>query len=121
MSEPFDIGTGDIVEVLPPPVPVVEVEPPGEPTVQVVAVAGPPGPPGEPGESADTRPLAHTHPQLSSNAVWDIQHDLGFRPGGILCRDSLGEPLEWANVTYPSLDRTVITFGFSVSGTAELS
>ena len=79
---------------------------------------GPPGPPGADGTSP--RPgFQFTQGELST--VWDIVHDLGFDPAGILVVDPDGNLWEPIAIYIEPGVRVRLTFGSSVRGTAYLS
>lgn len=112
------------VEVTVPPdedSPVVEVTHLAGPMVEIAAPGpqgkpGPAGPPGAPGSA----PQAYTHSQGAPGADWDIQHNLGYHPGGISVIDSSGSEVE-GEVEYLSVDHLVLHFSAPFSGIAYLS
>lgn len=62
---------------------------------------------------------AYTHVQSASASVWTIDHNLGFNPN-IQVIDSSGANVE-GDITYPTLNRVVLTFSGAFTGTAYLS
>lgn len=81
------------------------------PTVEVTA-PGPQGPPGtfSPGD------VAYTHTQAVPSATWTINHNLGFNPVAVVL-DSGGTQCEGA-ISYPTVNRMIITFTSAFSGVA---
>lgn len=57
----------------------------------------------------------------SASSEWEIQHDLGFRPSGIIVIDSAGTTMYGFEVSYPDLDSVVLRFNAPFNGTAYLS
>lgn len=85
---------------------------------------GPPGPQGPAGPQGPVGPMPtpgfkFTQPELST--VWDIVHDLGFDPAGILVVDPTGDLWEPIAIYIETGVRVRLTFGSSVRGTAYLS
>ena len=70
---------------------------------------------GEPGLSG----AGYVHTQPLPEAVWTIDHNLGFWPN-IYVYDTNGDECE-GNVDNVSLNRTVITFSASFAGIARLT
>lgn len=106
------------VVVAPPTVPVTETSPPADPSVMVVPVVGPPGPRGPAGTSTN------------ASVVWpvpvpvflvQVTHDLGFYPAGVLAIDTGGSPVEYASLTYVSIDIAEVSFDVPFSGTIYMS
>lgn len=120
----FSLAPGSTVRVSTPAVPVIRVDPPGA-VVTAVPVAGPPGPAGPPGSQGPTGPAGGTgfhHVQIAASETWTITHGLGYYPGGIMAKDSAGDPIEYANVMYVNYNTLQLTFpGFPVSGSACIS
>jgi hypothetical protein len=113
--------SGPIGVVLAVEAPTVVVTPDEVVSVVSVGILGPPGPQGPqgpPGNSAAT--LAYIHDQQVPLAVWTIDHNLGFIPGGITVIDTLGETV-WGQVAHPSANQTILTFSAAFSGVAYLS
>lgn len=122
---PLEFASGLTVRVVPPTVPVIRVSPPDS-TVVVFPVAGPQGPPGLTGpQGAPGTPgggaQSYSHAQITADELWEISHGLGYRPAGILAKDSIGDIVEPADITYPDLDTIQLLFGRLISGTAEVS
>lgn len=69
--------------------------------------------PGGPGGS-------FVYTQTTPDAVWTIEHPLGFYPAGVQVFDSAGQEIVGA-VSYPAINVVVIDFGVPTSGTAYLS
>lgn len=57
--------------------------------------------------------------QASAEAVWTIDHPLHKFPS-VFCLDSAGEQID-GEITYPSQDRVVVTFGSATGGRAYLN
>jgi hypothetical protein len=62
--------------------------------------------------------------------VWPVQtpvylvqviHELGFYPAGVLAVDTQGNPVEYAKLTYISVNIAEISFDVPFSGTIYLS
>jgi hypothetical protein len=123
VTEVATVG-GDEVDVEPIVTEVVAAPSPTDVAVaaptQVVELVttGPQGPPGPPGNSSAT--LAYKHDQQVPLAVWTIDHNLGFVPGGVTVIDTLGD-IVWGEVTHPSVNQTILTFSAAFSGVAYLS
>lgn len=73
------------------------------------------GPPGEPGVSAGN----YHHQQDSASATWTINHNLGFKPRIILF-DQTGRHI-YGELSYPTENRVVVTYGTPVAGSADLA
>lgn len=52
--------------------------------------------------------------------TWTLNHNLGFKPGGVLLLDNTGEEIRGA-ISHPSVNQTVVSFSAAVSGSALLS
>lgn len=91
--------------------------PPGEP-----GLPGEPGPPGETGPQGipGGAPQAYTHTQGDPLAVWTIDHNLGYRPGGVIVVDSAGNEVEGI-VKHISTSTLTVTFLAAFGGFAYLS
>jgi hypothetical protein len=101
-----------------PATPVIYPASPGDSSVTVLPVAGPPGPSGPPGVSTN------------ASCVWpvpvpvylvQVHHNLGFYPAGITAIDTSEFALEYAGVSYLSTSITEVTFDVPFSGTIYLS
>lgn len=77
------------------------------------------GPPVTP--SGSSRPTFYRHIQASPSTTWVVVHNLGMYPGGISCRDQTGEPIEYDNLTYDSLNQFTLTYLASVMGEVDVS
>lgn len=64
--------------------------------------------------------VSYRHVQAEPAAVWLIQHDLGFYPGGIHVTDSAGTVVE-GEIRQLSTSTLEIEFASGFSGTADLS
>lgn len=82
--------------------------------------AGPQGLPGPPGPSGDAA-LYYTHTQGSPTTTWVINHNLGYRPAGILVEDSAGSENEPSDVEHVDTTTTILHFAYAFGGTAILS
>lgn len=80
--------------------------------------AGPPGPPGIPGV-AGVSGSSYRHEQSTALSVWDVVHNLGFRPN-VSAFDSFDAPMDGI-VTHIDNNHLTITFLSPVGGEAELS
>lgn len=118
----FEFVNNAVIEIDPPsPLPPIAMAPPSTTTTVIVPVEGPRGPQGIPGLSGDARALSFDYTQNSPATLWQINHALGFKPASFLVKDSMGDILEFANVTWPTEDIVELYFGTSVSGTVTLS
>jgi hypothetical protein len=81
----------------------------------VVGPEGPPGPVGPQGQQGPPGSVGgvYRHIQGSPAAVWIVNHNLGYFPGGIAARDSGGE-LHEGQVEY--LDADTVRLSFFVQG-----
>jgi hypothetical protein len=84
------------------------------PVINQITVASP-GPQGPAGAFTPSD-IAYTHTQAVSSAVWTINHNLGFNPIAVVL-DSGGTQCE-GSVTYPTVNRMVITFTGAFTGVA---
>ena len=94
--------------------------------VVVVPVAGPKGERGPQGPAGDDPELIGQlfgFVYTSSNPAYlhQIQHDLGFRPAGIICLEPHGGQIEYDTIKHPELGITEVTFGVPFAGTIYLS
>lgn len=64
---------------------------------------------------------SYHHVQLAASDTWTIVHGLGFRPAGIVIKDSAGDRVIPGDVDYPDPDTVLVTVGRAMSGTAEVS
>lgn len=69
---------------------------------------------------APTVPRGVVHTQVTSSTVWDVPHELGIKPGGVLVKDVDGNTLH-GDITYPADGIVRITFPVAVAGTVYLS
>ncbi|GEM_PF-6125020 len=70
---------------------------------------GPQGPPGTPGSA----PQAYRHVQSTPASLWTVNHNLGYRPGGIFVVDSTGAE-QHGRVTH--IDVNTLTIEFFANG-----
>lgn len=63
----------------------------------------------------------YTHTQNTESAVWTVQHNLGFKPGGIVLLDINGNLTFGWSVTYSSTNVMVLTFPQPIAGTVHVS
>lgn len=82
-----------------------------DPEVVEIGISGPAGPAGS----------AYHHVQVSASAIWTIEHDMGFFPGGIVVKDSGGAVWIPGAITYVDTDTVILTFSASFAGHAYLS
>jgi hypothetical protein len=82
-----------------------------QPVVRVTA----PGPQGPAGAFTPSD-IAYTHTQAVSSATWTINHNLGFNPVAVVL-DSGGTQCE-GSISYPTVNRMVITFTGAFAGVA---
>jgi hypothetical protein len=75
---------------------------------------GPQGPQGDPGADG-----FYHHSQLSADTTWTINHNLGRNPV-VSVLDSAGSQIE-CSVSHTSINQVVLTLGYALSGTADLS
>lgn len=61
----------------------------------------------------------HQHTQVGLAAVWDVVHNLGYRPN-VNCVDNAGEPI-FGCMHHVSNNELTITFSVAISGTANCS
>lgn len=78
--------------------------------------AGPAGPQGPPGSAS----ASYVHDQLVPASVWNVVHNLGYRPGGILIYDSAGDQTS-GEVEHLTVNALTVTFTASFGGVAYLS
>lgn len=64
---------------------------------------------------------AYHHTQGFPSTVWNINHNLGYNPGGITIEDSAHRNISGGEIDYIDLDNLTITFAVSFSGTADMS
>lgn len=138
MTAPFLLGTGIEVTLEVPVLPTFVVTPPDlSSTVLVLPVAGPPGPPG--GEVDLTaieddvaalqasvgvlqaEPRGYVHYQNASATLVQIVHGLPFRPAGVRCTDTQGNPTWPQHISDPAPGITEVTFGAPFIGEIDLS
>ena len=85
---------------------------------------GPQGPPGPEGPQGPLGPMpspGFKFTQGEVSTVWDIVHDLGFDPAGILVIDPNGDLWEPIAIYIEPGYRVRLTFGSSVRGVVYLS
>lgn len=63
----------------------------------------------------------YVHVQSVATSVWTVQHNLGYRPGGITVEDSSGE--DWIGFEVQHIDdnELTLTFGGAFGGVAYVS
>lgn len=105
--------------VVTPPHPQIITPAPPVSAVLVVPVAGPTGPAGPAGTGEGTG-SAYTHTQVTPSTVWDIEHNLGYHPGGIRV-EAAGGDTYWPQVTYLTATTVRLNLPQSINGTAHLS
>lgn len=64
---------------------------------------------------------SYVHVQGPAASTWTINHNLGYRPAGIVVQDDGGTFVFGADLTYPSANTLTLTFSAALSGTAYLS
>lgn len=72
------------------------------------------------GGSGSAGPVAYVHTQVLPSTVWDIAHNLGFRPAGIHVVDADGDTY-YPDVTYLDVNNVRLNLPESTLGTAYLS
>jgi hypothetical protein len=82
--------------------------------------AGPPGPQGPPGAQGDAGVGAYRHVQPTASTVWNITHNLVFRPN-VTAVDSTGQAIVPGTIDYVSPTAVQLTFSAAVGGEAYLS
>jgi hypothetical protein len=81
----------------------------------VPGATGPQGPAGSGGASS------YVWNQAIPATVWDITHNLGFYPAGIIVEDSGGAVIAGGDIDYISVNELTITFANAFGGTAYIS
>ena len=61
----------------------------------------------------------YVHHQVVAATVWSIPHMMNTQPD-VSIRNAAGDTLQFANVTYPDLNNTTITFNSPQTGYADL-
>ena len=97
----------------------------GEPLVGPQGPQGDPGPQGPQGEQGPQGlpgwvPQSYTHVQNSVSDLWTVVHNLGYRPGGILVRDSAGVTVE-GNIVHVDANSFTVSFNEAISGEVDVS
>lgn len=108
--------------VTPAPASTVTVVDPQPDAVDLIYPVGPPGPAGPAGPQGPAGPsgaAGYPHVQAIPSATWTIDHGLGFYPN-VTVIDTLGEQA-FGEITYPTINRVVLTFSAAFAGTAYLS
>jgi hypothetical protein len=83
-------------------------------------IRGPEGPQGPPGTGGGGG--GYVHDQQEATTVWDIEHNLGFDPGGVHIVALNGDVWLPVTLTYPTPGQIArVTFPTSIAGTAWLS
>ena len=82
-------------------------------------VPGPQGPPGQDaiGSAIET---SYRHVQALPDATWTVNHNLGYRPGGLTILNTAGDAME-ADPVYMDSNIIVINFSLAVAGEAYVS
>lgn len=135
----FSLADGTVVDIDPPSYPSIVTGPPGStwavvapPVVPIVGptpvptgtnvitvpVAGPPGPRGPAGVSTNA---SCVWPVSVPVYLVQVTHELGFYPAGVVAIDTQGHEVEYAAVSYLSIDVAEISFDVMFSGTIYLS
>lgn len=101
---------------------VVKVVQSSKPTIVTTSSRGLPGLPGIQGPAgpAGELPQSYTHNQSDPEIIWIVNHNLGFRPGGVLVTDSGGNEVEGI-VSHIDANTLTITFLAAFGGFAYLS
>jgi hypothetical protein len=113
--------TGSTVTVEPPALPVAHAGAPAATAVTVLPVVGPPGPQGPPGVNGVSTNASCVWPVATPVYLVQVIHDLGFYTAGVIAIDTQGYEVEYAAVSYPSINITEISFDVPFSGTLYLS
>ncbi len=94
-------------------------------TVTAVPRPGPPGATGPQGPTGPTGPAGtggdstYLHTQLTPSSVWTVDHGLGKEPA-VTVIDSADSEV-FGEVSYPTLNRVVLTFSSAFGGRARLN
>jgi hypothetical protein len=64
---------------------------------------------------------SYQHDQIVTAELWQIHHELGFDPAGVVVQDYDGSLIEPDTITYPLPDYVELRFGVPVAGRAWLS
>lgn len=104
-----------IINVIQPPQEIVEVKIQDTPIVRVnISTIGEKGDVGPSGGS-------YTHDQPAASATWNIVHNLGYMPGGIIVKDSANNYWIPGEVNYINNNQVQLKFNGSFAGTAYIS
>lgn len=89
--------------------------------------AGTPGPPGPEGPSGPTGPQGppgdnafYEHTQNLPVSLWTVQHNLGYRPGGVAVVDAFGADVD-PQITHLNSNVLLLNFHEPTAGTAFIS
>lgn len=63
----------------------------------------------------------YEHQQAIAASVWDIVHNLGYKPGGIVVKDSAGSLWLPGEIDYIDDNHLTLTFNAAFGGVAYLS
>lgn len=72
------------------------------------------------GEKGDTGGQ-YKHDQSSASNTWTVNHNLGYKPGGIVVKDSAGSLWLPGGIEYVDNNSLILTFSGSFGGTAYIS
>lgn len=117
---PYEFAPGLTVTIVPPAIPSMLTSPPSS-SVSAVPLIGPQGPPGVTGPAGVSVNAGFLHTQISASQYWPVTHNLGFYPAGFHIKDSTGDIIEPASITYLNVNSLIIDVGRSMSGTAQVS
>lgn len=73
------------------------------------------------GEAPGAVDLGYTHTQNTANAVWLVQHNLGFRPGGVIVTEADGTVLFGWEIAWSTVNALSLIFAGPFAGTAHIS
>lgn len=64
---------------------------------------------------------AYTHTQAVATTVWNISHNLGFNPSGVIVQDGTGADIEYDDITFVDVNNLTLSFLVPQAGTAHVS
>ena len=91
---------------------------PGPPGPQ--GIQGPEGPEGPKGDPGPPGLNSYVHDQMVPSSFWTVNHNLGYKPGGVFVTDSSGADVE-GEVSHVTVNQLTIEFATAFSGQAIVS